>query len=120
MSIIKQRFELDYWGLSYREGLEYIVSTDPQEKIKIAAATSPADWNAFLLPERERRRLFYCHEDNAKYYLTTYRYDKDEYNDYNPYYSIEVGGAKILGVYKLRDDVGHNTRECAQVIELFL
>ena len=35
MKDIKKNFELDYWGLSYREALEYIVKNDKNKSIKI-------------------------------------------------------------------------------------
>jgi hypothetical protein len=34
---VGQKFDLDYWGLSYRDGLEYIVNNDLRPVIKLAA-----------------------------------------------------------------------------------
>jgi len=41
MQEIKQRFELDYWGLSNRQALEYIVRTDTSRRIRVFPLNYP-------------------------------------------------------------------------------
>ncbi len=103
MDEIKRRFELDYWGLSYRKGLEYILANDPAEEIRILAATPPGVKNAVLIPPEDRKRLIFAENpDEADYYISDYRWHREEYDLENEFYAVNVGNAKILVVYKLR------------------
>jgi len=105
MSEVKNNFELDYWGLSYRKALEYILINDKDKIIKIYTTTSPGVplYSALILKPEERNRLDYVENpDEAKYFLSNYRLHKDEFPYVNEYYSIKIGGAKIMVVYKLQ------------------
>ena len=102
MSQAKERFELDFWGLSYRKALEYILENDQDSTIKVFVANSPGISNAYILPKSQRDRLvFVQHPQEAKYFLSNYRWHKHEYSLANEFYSVKVGGAKIMAVYKL-------------------
>ena len=103
MNNIKNNFDLDYWGLSYRKALEYILENDKDKTIKIYVTEHPGKYNSFLLPPDDRDRLVYVNNpDEAKYFLSSYRQHPDEYQYENEYYSIEIGGAKIMVVYLLK------------------
>lgn len=105
MSEVKDNFELDYWGLSYKEALEYILKNDKDRFIKIYTTTTPGRpiFSAVLLRPGERNRLVYTKEvSEAKYFLSNYRLHKDEFHFANEYYSVKIGGAKIMVVYKLK------------------
>jgi hypothetical protein len=102
MDQIKQRFELDYWGLSYRKGLEYILANDPAEEIKILVATPPGVKNAVLIPPQDRKRLIFVENpEEADYYISDYRWHREEYDLENEFYSVKIGCARILVVYKM-------------------
>lgn len=102
MDEVKNKFELDYWGLSYRKALEYILKNDTDKAIKIYVANSPGVSNAMILSPDDRNRLIYVkNPDEAKYFLSNYRWHKDEYPYKNEYYSIKIGGTKIMVVYRL-------------------
>jgi len=99
---IKNNFELDYWGLSYRQALEYILKNDNSQKIKVYAASLPGEYNANILPLRDRERLVYVRDPGeAKYFLSNYRWHKEEYPYTEEFYSIKVNGLKIMVVYKV-------------------
>ncbi len=100
---IKNNFELDYWGLSYRQALEYILRNDAEKTIKVFAFNKAGKINADILIPAERDRLEYVDLENAKYFLSNYRDHKDEYPYNNEFYSINIDGAKIMVVYKLRE-----------------
>jgi len=94
-----ENFSLDYWGLSYKEGLEYIAKTDKRENIKINAESFPGETNLIMLPSSARKRFEYVESrEDADYYLTNYRKYKDEYNK-PAYFTVEVNGVRILGVH---------------------
>ena len=106
-------FEGDYWGTSYRSGLEYILKHDSNDSIFISVANVPGSLNRHILPDFDKKRLVYdfMSKGNNKpdYYLTNFRGSVSDYIKSNkkekPFdnevYSINVGGMKILGVYKV-------------------
>ena len=103
MKVIKNRFELDYWGLSYKQALEYILKNDPGNKIKICVANSPGVFNSYILGIHERNRIEYVNNPaEARYFLSNYRWHKEEYPYNDEFYSIKIDGAKIMVVYKLK------------------
>ncbi len=104
MRQIKERFELDYWGLSYREGLEYILAHDKRDGIRIHAQNVPGYYNIGILPEALRRR-FGATGDNEEtdYFLSNYRWHKEEYSLFNEVFSVKMGNAKIMTVYRVKD-----------------
>jgi len=102
MNEAKSKFDLDYWGLSYRKALEYILENDASEVIKVNVANWPGKANADILPPDDRGRLLYVENlQEAKYFLSNYRWHKDEYPFKEEYYSIKIDGAKIMVVYKI-------------------
>jgi hypothetical protein len=56
-----KNFELDYWGLSYRDGLEELVRIDPSGNIRVKVLNLPGYLNSFLLEPSGRNRLWYHH-----------------------------------------------------------
>ena len=73
MSIVKQRFGLDTWGVSVKDGLEYIARTDPSKKITVQELDNfPRSW--FVLPEADRNRITMIWVPGADYLIFTYHY----------------------------------------------
>jgi hypothetical protein len=105
---IRQRFESDYWGLSYKEAIDYILATDPGDTIPIYMAdVSGLDYiNSELAPEQKSRLVVLdSPDDGARYFIGNYTFHPQEYQ-YSPsspeYYSINVRGTKILVVYQFQ------------------
>ncbi|PIP65660.1 hypothetical protein COW95_00710 [Candidatus Peregrinibacteria bacterium CG22_combo_CG10-13_8_21_14_all_49_11] len=98
-------FELDYWGLSYTEGLRFILENDQQDLIPYYPISSPG-YSAFhaLTPE-ERSRLFLILWENfqPKYILDSYR--ETDYRRTLPeegkVHTVRVGGIDVLGIYRV-------------------
>jgi hypothetical protein len=96
------KFEMDYWGLSYRKGLEYIVSHDASVSIPIKAANAAGRYNADALMPADRKRVVFVEDmSRAKYYITNYRWDRQNLPLEQQVYSIYIEGAEIIGVYRL-------------------
>jgi hypothetical protein len=101
-------FELDYWGLSYREGLEYLLERDGSGVIAVSTANMPGDLSGQILAPEDRNRLRFVELEDATYLLSNFRFLR-EYRPYvlkefpytNEVWALEVGGRKILGVYAL-------------------
>jgi len=97
------KMDLDYWGLSYRKALEYIIKTDKRPLIHIKVDTYPGKLNAVLLPYNDRNRIVFEDEiTSADYFIGNYRWMKNEYPYKNEIYSLSVDGAKIMVCFKLK------------------
>ncbi|MCP4650991.1 MAG: glycosyltransferase family 39 protein [PVC group bacterium] len=100
MNAAKGNFELDYWGLSYRQALEFILNNDQRPNIKIYAANLPGKDTAKILPISQRKKITYVdNEHTADYLITNYRWQKRILLE--EYHTIKVGNLKIMGIYKL-------------------
>ncbi|HSD65862.1 MAG TPA: PA14 domain-containing protein [Vicinamibacteria bacterium] len=103
MRTVRNRFEVDYWGLSYRRGLEYVLRHDGRGTIKVLLQPGLGEASAAILPARERLRLaFVRRRREAEYLLGNYRWQSGEYPFRHEVYSVRVGDASVLSVYDLR------------------
>jgi hypothetical protein len=106
----KNKFDLDYWGLTYRKGLEYILRNDVSDTIKFTTFYPFGKNNALILPLESRSRLVAVESEyEAKYLLTNFRGGSPikwhlnmEY-PYNKYYALKIEDVEVLAVYKLKD-----------------
>jgi len=99
---LRANWELDYWGLSYRQALEYILRHDRAERILVYVANYPGELNQYILKPEDRKRLVYSSEpEGAAYVLSNYRWHREDYPYPNEFYSITVGRTKIMSVFKL-------------------
>ncbi|MEI6455429.1 MAG: hypothetical protein WCO93_04000 [bacterium] len=62
-----RNFELDYWGLSYRDGLNDLVKRNPSGNISVRVLNLPGYLNAFLLEPGDRDRFWYHHSLQEDY-----------------------------------------------------
>ena len=103
---IKYRFDVDYWGLSSRQALQFIAQTDSRSSIKIWAGSKiPLSNGTLLLLPRDRNRFEITEtEKDADYIITQYRLNLTDYGPqgkgYHPYYSVLIDGESIISVYK--------------------
>ena len=100
MSIVKQNFGLDTWGVSVMNGLQYIAKTDPDPKINLQIVGNFRR-GALLLPKSDQRRI---NDDSEQpdYIIETYRYyPEKQVVGGKVVYSIQVGDTDILTVYKM-------------------
>lgn len=116
-----ENFEGDYWGLSFREGLEYIARIDNRDSINVAVINHPGDLNLRLLNKSDKDRLFIIHDSNTNYddynnvdyFISNFRrtgslerenrtYVEGEFPYINNIYYVIVDDMKILGVYDIK------------------
>jgi len=95
---IAGRFELDYWGLSYRNALEYILSIDKNRVIPVCIIDQRPDVRE-ILPRDERQRIVYADVDKAKYFLTIDVFERPPW-PYQEFASIKVEGIRIITIYR--------------------
>jgi hypothetical protein len=97
----QDRFDLDYWGLSYRRTLEYITRNDDRPVIRIYADNYSGLANAYILPEKEKSRLLYV--DNlsaADYHVTNFRWVRhNAYAGEKMVFAVRVDGIPIAAVF---------------------
>ena len=95
-------FEKDYWGLSYRDALEFLVKYDSRPQIKVNWRVDPGEWNLIWLNEYDRNRIkLDRHRGVYEYYITNYRgiHPEDISND--KIYDLKVQGTSIMAIYKM-------------------
>jgi hypothetical protein len=100
---VEKQFDLDYWGLSFRKGLEYIVQNDKKSVLKLSVnVLPPVINNIAFLDKKDIKRLKLANIGQADYFLTNYRWHPQPYPFPDEVYSIEVDTIKIMSVFKLR------------------
>jgi hypothetical protein len=101
MQSIKRRFELDYWGLTYRKGLEYVLAQHPEGRPVVFVANPAGVVAVLLLPAEDRKRLLFTDDPaSADYFVTNYRWHPREYRLSNEVFTIWYDDAKILSVFR--------------------
>lgn len=101
---VAQRFELDYWGVGYREDLEYIIANDSRPLIKVnVPPVSPGDFNRQMLPSEQRNRLVFVERpEDADYFITNYRWHPENYNYPFEVYQLRADGRRVHSVFRLK------------------
>lgn len=103
-------FSGDYWGISTRQLLEYIVKNDDRSLIRIDhSQTNSGSINRGNLDESDRNRLELLYEsENADYLLFT-RDDKnfqaEMFPDFETVFTVEVEGDPISRVLKRKENL---------------
>jgi hypothetical protein len=104
---IHPRYETDYWGLSYKEGIDFVLKSDSSSRI-VLYFTEPAVGkdNIKIFPEKERARLSVTENPElADYFITAYRYRRGPFDGKAEYNVIRDKGV-ILSVYYIKDKTG--------------
>jgi hypothetical protein len=97
---IRKSFELDYWGVSFKQGLEKIAMIEKNETIKFNANCFPGYLNLFTL-KTNKTFLYKDLNDKPDYFLSNYRWHPQDY-PYKKIDSIMVDGYEIMGIYKVK------------------
>ena len=103
--VIEQNFERDYWGLSVKQGLEWVLAHDARPDLTVSMDERTAltlAINLKMLPPAARARLRITSPAEAAYFLTIYRWHPAAYpaSRGRPVHTIRVGGAAILTVLR--------------------
>jgi hypothetical protein len=101
MKEVKKNFELDYYGLSSKQALEYILKNDTSSKIMFNAKMEPQHLNIQFLPPDQRNRIDFTELEYADYFIAQYRARKQHYDFRDEVFSAKVGNASIISVFKL-------------------
>jgi|ETNmetMinimDraft_32_1059908.scaffolds.fasta_scaffold28895_2 hypothetical protein len=100
-------FEMDYWGLSNRSAIEYIINNNTNYPIKIGTKSFASLENSSLIfTDKDKKNFFITHElSEADFVITNYmpRRSRDFIIDkkkYKKYYEVLVDNKAINTVYK--------------------
>jgi hypothetical protein len=105
MQTVQQNYMMDFFGLTYREGIEAILEMDKSTNIHMLVETAPGQSAQYILPIDEANRIQAVFpEDEYEYFVGNYYMVKEPYPFANEVYSVEIGNAKILSVYRLNDE----------------
>lgn len=98
----RENFDMDYWGLTFREGLRYIASHDTDEVIPIIFAGGSEENTRILPPKIADRFSIQSDPVQAKYILSNYRWQQFDLLPWdNEFYSVTVDGVKVMTVFRM-------------------
>lgn len=100
---LRHRFDMDYWGLSYKQAINYILASDSSKNIRLAVQGSPGkSYIRYMLPASQAERLTLVEEgENPDYFVTAYRMHPEDYDYPDKVFSISVRGSEIITVFRL-------------------
>lgn len=99
-----ERYEHDYWGISYKEGVKWVLAHDDRPLLRICVddIMSPAyQQNCMLLTDAEQKRLLQTVKpEEADYFLGNYRWHPQPYNYPNHVHDIRAGRQIALSIFR--------------------
>jgi len=114
---LKNRFDLDYFGMANRKALEYIVAHDQSAQIEVTADSFTLVFAAFKMINADDRKRLRISDDRTRphylfnnYYLQRDRDDSKYDKDYVLFYQISVGGEVILSVFRSKPTNGEGSK----------
>jgi len=100
------RYEYDYWGLSMRQGLRWIVQHDRRPHIRVSSNLPVADKlnRALLTPAEQARLIIVRGSGPVEYFITTYRFHAQPYPYGAPVYTLRADyeGRRVFDIFRLR------------------
>ena len=106
---VQTKFELDYWGLSNKQALEYILENDIKDVIRIGSAGPISLENSKqILNPFDKNRISISENIKSDYIIDNYinwygKYKKSRHelpNNFKLYKEIFVSGKRIISIYK--------------------
>ena len=101
---LRERYELDYWGLGFRTMLEEIAERDNREKITVAVSNISGMYARTILSEENKKRIQFVGKiEKADYFVTNFRWHPMEY-PFPKVYSLTAGSLEIGAIYDVSSD----------------
>jgi hypothetical protein len=104
---IRKNFELDYWGLSYKQAIDAVLARVPDTgAVSIASQNPPFDLNVMMLPDAARARIKISVIPESDFFVTNFRWHAGDYTE-KPFNNrlwgkVSVGNNMINGIYRLK------------------
>jgi hypothetical protein len=99
---LRMHYEMDYWGCSYKQALEYLIAHDPEHDIKIQWGSPPLLINCDILQKQDRSRIKFLQPWESNYFITTFRTNPEDLPYPETVYEIKRLNSTILRIYKIR------------------
>jgi hypothetical protein len=101
---VDQRFEMDYWGLGYKESLLYIAARDSRPLITVySPPPTPVVMTRLMLPDGQRERIKIVDSlEAADYFITNYRWHPEPYPYPNEIHQVWADSRRVHSVFLLR------------------
>ena len=101
---LRKNFELDYWGVSYKQSLEYILKHDTNHSINVCVWDFPGVYNTLILPSDQKIRIKIVPIQEATYFITNYRWHPEDYEEFNglEFHSFKVLNNTVNEIFKLK------------------
>ena len=109
---IANSFDVDYWGVSNKSALTYIVSNDKEDRLKIyVSSNSPYHFSSLLMDKSNRKRLKFVNNiSDADFLVTNHFYKKGNptfinqelKKKFNLYKEYKVDDLIINSIYKTK------------------
>jgi hypothetical protein len=107
------RFAGDYWNLSYRQGLEWVLAHDPRPHLVIYGVSKKVFDSANTLEPESRSRIETTRDSTGADYILD-NYSSTGYQPTLPdselVHEIDVDGIRVLGIYEGRRSYSDNQR----------
>ena len=100
----QQDYDLDYWGLSYRKGIEYLIAHDTRPTISIYVDNLPGKLNLNMLEQKDQKRITLTENINqADYFITNFRAHPENYTQFgDAIYNVERNNKILLSVFQVK------------------
>ena len=100
---VRFKYEMDYWGLTFRAVIEHMAEHDSRPLIVYDSADFPGELTYEILPDRIRNKVRNATEnEQADYYISNYKYMTKEFKCSDEVYWLVVDGAKVCFSCRLR------------------
>jgi hypothetical protein len=99
---LRKNFEFDYWGASFRQGLEYVADLKLPDPAKTHCVDPPGRWNwEAMAPERQARIELVNDPAEAEFLISTYRHHPADYEaGADVVYDRIVLGSSVVTVWR--------------------
>ena len=94
-------FEKDYWGLSYRNALEYLVANDKSAEIKLCWTMAPCEYNLIWLKKEDQKRIHWTRFRDCDYFVTIFKSRTPFEIPGKKIYEVKVQDIGIVDLYKM-------------------
>ena len=103
---VQNNFDMDYWGLSYKQNFEFLLNNEKKEKYYIwNASETKIEYSLFSLNQSDRLKFIRVNKNEAEYLITNYYLDRQIYNEdffkkYKILNDIKVDTISVNTIYK--------------------
>ena len=103
-----KNFDLDWWGISHKSSLEYILRDSEQDEIKVFTEGFSSLQNTYLfLDEKSKKKISLVFDLNEADYIIDSKMKRIRVNnnlnklsDFNLLYELKIDGQSVNGIYK--------------------